>query len=105
MVAGSLAWVAGISMTGLEGARGFLGLGPLIADANLILEIFLVAGLSYGFLLARRGNIEAHQVNQTTWVILNIGLIALVMAGSMQDVKIAKAAAFANWRIAVTWLH
>src|SRR5712692_5609308 len=89
MIAGSLAWIAGISLSGLEGSRGFFGAGPLIADANLILEIFLVAGLSYGFLLARRGNIEAHQVNQTTWVILNIGLIALVMAGSLRDVNAA----------------
>jgi len=38
-------------------------------------------------------------------VILNIGLIALVMAGSMQDVKIAKTADLADWRIGVTWLH
>ena len=105
MIAGSLAWIAGISLSGLEGSRGFFGTGPLIADANLILEIILVAGITYGFLLARRGNIEAHQVNQTTWVILNIGLIALVMAGSMQDVKIAKTADLADWRIGVTWLH
>src|SRR5258708_16672585 len=82
MIAGSLAWIAGISLSGLEGSRGFFGAGPLIADANLILEIFLVAGLSYGFLLARRGNIEAHHVNQTTWVILHIGLIALVLSAS-----------------------
>ena len=105
MIAGSLAWVAGISLAGLEGSRGFFGAGPLIADANLILEIFLVAGITYGFLLARRGNIDAHQLNQTTWVLLNLGLIALVMAGSMQDVKLAKAADLANWRIVVTWLH
>lgn len=105
MVAGSLAWILGISASGMEGSRGFFGLGPLIADANLILEICLVAGLSYGFLLARRGNIEAHQVNQTTWVALNLGLIALVMAGSMQDVQIAKAADLASWRIGATWLH
>jgi hypothetical protein len=105
MVAGSLAWIAGIWLSGLEGAKGFFGLGPLIADANLILEVFLVAGISYGFLLARRGNIDAHQVNQTTWVALNLGLIALVMAGSMQDVKIASGSDLADWRIAVTWLH
>ncbi len=105
MVAGSLAWVAGISMSGLEGSRGFFGRGPLIADANLVLEIFLVAGLSYGFLLARRGNIDAHQVNQTTWVILNIGLIALVMAGSMQDVNVSGTRDLASWRVGVTWLH
>jgi hypothetical protein len=105
MVAGSLAWVAGISMSGLEGSRGFFGPGPLIADANLILEIFLVAGLSYGFLLARRGNIDAHRINQTTWVILNIGLIAFIMAGSMQDVNVSSARDLADWRVGVTWLH
>jgi len=105
MVGGSLAWIAGIWLSGLAGSRGFFGLGPLIADANLILELFLVAGVSYGFVLARRGNIDAHQVNQTTWVVLNLGLIALVMAGSMQDVKIARSADLADWRIGVTWLH
>jgi hypothetical protein len=105
MVAGSLAWIAGIGLAGLEGSRGFFGPGPLIADANLILEVFLVAGITYGFVLARRGNIDAHQVNQTTWVVLNLGLIALVMAGSMQDVKVAKTADLAEWRTAVTWLH
>jgi hypothetical protein len=105
MVAAPLAWIAGIWASGLEGSRGFFGPGPLIADANLILEVFLVAGVSYGFALARRGNIAAHQVNQTTWVALNLGLIFLVMAGSMQDVKIAKTADLADWRIGVTWLH
>src|SRR5258708_29454593 len=99
MVAGSLAWVAGISLSGLEGSRGFFGLGPLIADANLILEVFLVAGITYGFLLARRGNIDAHQINQTTWVVLNIGLIVLVMAGSVPDVEVAQAPALASRRL------
>lgn len=105
MVVGSLAWAIGIDLADMEDKPGFFGPGPLIADANLILEVFLVAGLSYGFLLARRGNIDAHQVNQTTWVILNIGLIALVMAGSMQGVKISNAGDLADWRIGVTWLH
>src|SRR2546428_1824454 len=98
MIVGLLAWVAGISLAGLEGSRGFFGAGPLIADANLILEIFLVAGISYGFLLARRGNIDAHQINQTTWVILNIGLIALVMAGATGELKNGKGAAPAPQR-------
>ena len=105
MVAGSLAWVIGIDAADMGGKPGFFGPGPLIADANLILEAILVAGLSYGFLLARRGNIDAHQVNQTTWVILNTGLIALVMAGSMQDVKISSAGDLADWRVGVSWLH
>ena len=105
MVAGSLAWIAGIWLSGMEGSRGFFGPGPLIADANLILETILVAGVSYGFVLVRRGNIDAHQINQTTWVALNLGLIALVMAGSMHDVRIIRAEDLANWRIGVTWLH
>jgi hypothetical protein len=105
MVAGSLAWIAGFSRSGLEGARGFFGPGPLIADANLVLEILVVAGVTYGFVLARRGNIDAHQLNQTTWVAINLGLVALVMAGSMRDVKIAKPGDLADWRIGVTWLH
>jgi hypothetical protein len=105
MVAGSLAWIAGIWLSGLEGSRGFLSAGPLIADANLILEVFLVAGVSYGFLLARLGNIDAHQVNQTTWVVLNLGLIALVLAGSMQDAKLIRIEDLADRRIGLTWLH
>ncbi|HET7764585.1 MAG TPA: hypothetical protein VFK92_05795 [Burkholderiales bacterium] len=105
MVAGALAWITGIWAAGLEAAHGFFGPGPLIADANLILEIFLVAGVTYGFVLARRGNIDAHQINQTTWVALNLGLVALVMAGSMQDVRIAKTADLADFRIGVTWAH
>jgi len=105
MIAVSLAWIVGISLAGLEGAPGFFGPGPLIADANLILEIFLVAGLTYGFVLARRGNIEAYRVNQTTWVILNAGLIALVMAGSLHEVRFSSPAELADWRVGVTWLH
>src|SRR5258705_10991140 len=105
MVGGALAWIAGIWLSGLAGSRGFFGAGPLIADANLILEVFLVAGITYGFLLARRGNIDAHQVNQTTWVVLDLGLIAMIMAGSMQDVKIAKTADLADLRGVVPWLH
>src|SRR2546428_11942086 len=103
MIVGLLAWVAGISLAGLEGSRGFFGAGPLIADANLILEIFLVAGITYGFLLARRGNIDAHQINQTTWVILNLGLIALVMAGSTEEVKNGKGEGPSGWRIIAAW--
>src|SRR5712691_4909111 len=88
------------------GAMAAPGRSAIVTAAVMIAgSLAWVAGISYGFLLARRGNIDAHQINQTTWVVLNIGLIALVMAGSMQDVRIAKAAALADWRIAVTWLH
>src|SRR5258707_13557043 len=102
MIAGSLAWVAGISLSGLEGSRGFFGAGPLIADANLILEVFLVAGITYGFLLARRDNIDAHQINQTTWAVLNIGLIVLVMAGSIPGGKTPKTPPSLDLRMPLT---
>jgi hypothetical protein len=105
IVAAALTWVIGIGLLGREGSPGFFGPGPLIADVNLFLEVLLVVGLAYGYVLAQRGNIEAHQVNQTIWVVLNIGLIALIMAGSMQDVKPSNFSDFARWRIGVTWLH
>jgi len=38
-------------------------------------------------------------------VILNTGLIVLVMAGSMQDVKISSPGDLADWRVGVSWLH
>src|SRR6266850_156553 len=105
LVAGAVAWVLGIQLAQLEGSPGIFGPGPLIADVNLTLEVLLVAGLSYGFVLARRGNIDAHQINQTAWVAINLALIVFVMASSMQDVRIAKPADFSEARIVVTWLH
>ena len=49
---------------------GFFGPGPLAADINLSLEIALVLGLTAGMLLARRGRIETHRVNQTIWALV-----------------------------------
>ena len=102
---GTLAVILAISAKGLEGTPGFFGPAPLIADINLSLEILLLAGLSFGFVLARGGNYDAHQYNQTTWVLLNMVLVAFIMAGSMQDVKPGKIADFAEARIGLTWLH
>jgi hypothetical protein len=90
---------------GKEGAPGFVGPGVLIADVNLALELLLVGGLTFGLYLARRGSIEAHRVNQTAWVLVNLALVAFIMAGSMQDVKVEKADDLWNARIVVTWLH
>lgn len=44
-------------------------------------------------------------MNQTTWVVLNLGLIALVLAGSMQDAKLIRIEDLADRRIGLTWLH
>ena len=94
-----------IFSAGKEGAPGFFGPGVLIADINLALEILLVLGLTAGMALARAGKIEAHRVNQTIWALVNAALVASIMLGSMQDVKLAKAADLADARIGVTWLH
>lgn len=86
-------------------APGFLGPGTLVADVNLLLEIVLVLGLTFGFWLARRGNIEAHRVNQTSWVLVNAVLVALIMVASMENVAVAGFPDLASPRIAFTWLH
>lgn len=105
LVGGTLAGILWIGANKLEGTPGFFGPAPLIADINLSLEILLVAGLSFGFFLARSGSIDAHQYNQTIWVLLNAVLVAFIMAGSMQDVQPAKMADFTEARIGLTWLH
>jgi hypothetical protein len=97
--------VQGIFGSGREGAPGFTGVGVLIADVNLALQAALVAGLTFGWYLARRGSIEAHRLNQTVWVLVNTALVVLVMFGSMQDVKLESAADLGKARAAVTWLH
>jgi len=48
----------------------------LLADVNITLEVLLVTGLTVGMTLARRGHIEAHRTNQTTWVTVNAVLVA-----------------------------
>lgn len=94
-----------IRATTKAGAPGFLGPGTLIADVNLVLEILLVLGLTFGFFLARKGNIEAHRCNQTAWVLINAVLVALIMASSMQDAEVKSLADFAETRLWITWLH
>ena len=75
---------------------GFFGLGTLLADVNITLEILLVTGLTVGMTLARRGRIEAHRANQTTWVMVNAALVALIMVGSIRAFKLAHFSDLAN---------
>lgn len=105
LIGGTLAVIFWMGANNLEGKPGFFGPAPLIADINLSLEVLLLAGLTGGFFLARRGNIDAHRYNQTTWVLLNLVLVAFIMAGSMQDVKPAKLGDLSDARIGITWLH
>jgi len=86
-------------------AAGFLGPGTLVADVNLVLEVVLVAGVTFGLWLARRGNIEAHRINQTSWVLVNTALVVLIMISSMENVALTSASDLASPRTAITWLH
>jgi uncharacterized membrane protein YozB (DUF420 family) len=99
------ALVLGIRAMTKADAPGFLGPGVLMADVNLVLEILLVLGLTFGFFLARKGSIEAHRRNQTAWVLINAMLVALIMASSLQDVRLKSLADLAETRLWITWLH
>ena len=99
------ALVLSLNASGKAGGGGFLGPGTLIADVNLVLEVLLVLGLTFGFYLARSGNIDAHRVNQTTWMLVNAALVALIMAPHLQEVKLKGLADLADTRLWVTWLH
>ena len=104
LVGGAAAVTIAIKALGLQEAPG-LGPGGLTADLNLALELLLVAGLTFGYWLAKRGNLPAHRYNQTIWVVLNTLLVALIMAGSMQGAAVKGAADLARPNIWVPWLH
>lgn len=105
MVAGAAIALLAIEAAGNREAPGFLGPGGLIADLNLVLELLLVAGLTFGYWLAKRGNIAAHRYNQTVWVLLNTVLIALIMARSLGNAAVSTLADLANPHVWVPWLH
>ena len=110
LAGGVLAFATAAIMFALRGAgkaatAGFLGHGSLLADLNLVLEALLVLGLTAGMLLARRGRIETHRVNQTIWALVNVALVVAVMIPSLQNAKIGSLADLAHASAAVPWLH
>jgi len=105
LLTGVVAAVLGIEAAGKWSARGFLGKAPLIPDVNLVLQILLVAGLTFGAWLARRGNVAAHRYNQTLWVLLNGVLVVLIMARGMENVAIERLTDLAPVHYWVPWLH
>lgn len=105
LIAGVIAAVLALDAAGLREAPGIFGWGSVFSDLNLVLEILLVAGLTFGYWLARRGNIAAHRYNQTVWVLLNAVLVVLIMAGAMQDVRPGSAADFAKPQVLIAWMH
>jgi CDGSH-type Zn-finger protein/uncharacterized membrane protein YozB (DUF420 family) len=105
LIAGVAAAIIGIEAAGKWTAKGFLGSSALIPDLNLTLELLLVAGLTFGYWLAKRGNIAAHRYNQTIWVLVNTVLVVLIMARGMDNAAVESAADLAKIHIWVPWLH
>lgn len=66
--------------TGIAARPGIFGTkANLFSDLNLIAQVVLLLGLCLGFVFAHRGNITAHQYNQTGWVLFNIVLTIFIM--------------------------
>ena len=105
LVVGVAAGILAIEAAGKWSAPGFLGPGGLIPDLNLALELLLLAGLTFGYWLAKRGNIAAHRYNQTIWVLVNAALVALIMARGMENAALEAASDLAKPHVLVPWLH
>jgi len=104
LVGGTVAAFLAIDLAGQWTAPG-IGPGGLVADLNLVLEILLVSGLTFGWWLAQRGNIAAHRYNQTIWVLVNAVLVALIMARGMDNAALGSASDLAKPHLLVPWLH
>jgi CDGSH-type Zn-finger protein/uncharacterized membrane protein YozB (DUF420 family) len=104
LIAGTVAAVLGIMAAGKETAPA-LGPAGLLYDLNVILNLLLIAGLTFGYWLARRGNIAAHRYNQTIWMLVNAVLVALIMVGSLAEMTPKAAADLARPNVLVPWVH
>jgi hypothetical protein len=105
LVLAVLTAVAALGVFSSGGKPGFVAPGLSNADFNLALEIVLVLGLTFGALLARRGNIEAHRLNQTTWVLVNVALVLFIMLPSMQNAKVTSLEQLKDTQTAIAWIH
>jgi len=97
--------VLSLRAAGKADVAGFLGPATRLADVNLLLQIALVLGLTFGAVLARKGRIEAHRINQMIWVLVNAALVALIMVGSMRTFKLANWSALTNTGNLVIVIH
>ena len=104
LIAGAIAAVLTIKATGNTTAPA-LGPAGLLYDLNVLFHVLLVAGLTFGYWLAKRGNIAAHRYNQTDWVLLNAVLVVLIMVGGLADVKPEAVSDLAKAHILVPWVH
>jgi uncharacterized membrane protein YozB (DUF420 family) len=66
--------------------KGFLGTGATFrADLNLVVQVVMGAALIGGAFLAKRKRYTAHEICQTTVLLLNLLMIGLVMWPSFQQ--------------------
>ena len=87
-------------------AQGFLGTGATFeADVNLLAQIGMGAALTAGVILARRKRYRAHGICQTVVLVLNLLMIALVMAPSFHQMKPTVHRVIHKWRYALVGSH
>ena len=87
--------------------KGFLGTGATFAaDTNLVVQLIMGAALVAGTLLAKQKRYTAHGICQTTVLLLNLLMIALVMWPSFQQqVKPARSKVFHKWYYEAAAIH
>jgi uncharacterized membrane protein YozB (DUF420 family) len=87
--------------------KGFLGTGaPFGADLNLAAQLSMGIALIVGALLAKHKCYRAHGICQTTVLLLNLVMIALVMWPSFQQqVKPAMSKVLHKWYYGVATIH
>jgi len=87
--------------------KGFLGTGATFeADFNLAIQFMMGVALLAGSFLARRKRYRAHGICQTTVMLLNLGMIAIVMWPSFQQqVRPAIPRIFHKWYFAAAAGH
>lgn len=87
--------------------KGFLGTGATFAaDLNLVVQLLMGLALLGGALLARHKRYRAHGICQTTVLLLNLLMIALVMWPSFQrQVEPAISRVFHKWYYEAAAIH
>jgi len=87
--------------------KGFLGTGATFgADLNLVVQLVMGVALLAGALLAKHKRYRAHGICQTTVLLLNVLMIALVMWPSFQQqVKPTLSKVHHKWYYEVAIIH
>ncbi len=87
--------------------KGFLGTGATFgADLNLVVQLIMGVALLAGALLAKHKRYRAHGICQTTVLLLNVLMIALVMWPSFQQqVKPTLSKVHHKWYYEVATMH